>query len=524
MCLTFVAGFYASVLMAILAALITSGIVFLYVGWAHCRNQYLAAAVGLLSGWTMYFGFYYFRMIDQAAPGVAVGLADLPDYIVFSMRTSVIRAFGDRAKAGQPQRPFVLGNWIAFAVEFGFATILPTAAGWRRAGYAYSRELETWMRRETAMLPPLCGPAVRELLLDGDLDHFVDTYIVRGPDGLVEATKGPTVKTAQTACKLIVEYAAPDDNAVLSHAVYVSVDDRPRPKPWYLHKNARRVMLRQLKLETQEVLTISPLFPKLGGMLASGYEELRDLPLASPPALAGTWDVAEITPVPEPYRNRVRSRWYTLVVNLIGALPVVFMFGGMGLAVAGLALVNSVHVALTVVLLGVGAVCLAWGMYTGLFCLAVYENRWIERRLRRQIANRPDALASPDDPEVIYVSLIPREHFLKVKLVMSTDLLLLAIDEVEGAVLLEGDTDRYRIPSGAIADVQPECFFHPTDRQHRNQLWMARLAIQTAGGIRELLLSTNSTSFRPHTNATRRARVEDLCERINALTEPLIEA
>src|SRR5262249_19178306 len=145
------------------------------------------------------------------------------------------------------------------------------------------------------------------------------------------------------------------------------------------------------------------------------------------------------------------------------------------------------------------------------------ENRWIERRLCHEIAGRPDALVSPRDPEAIYVSLIPRESFAKVRLTMSSDLLLLGIDQAKGQLLLEGDSDRYQIPADSIEDCAPQCFFHPADAHRQNELWMARLMIQTRQGTRELLLSRNHTNFRPRKNPGRRQAAEELCQRILAL-------
>ena len=126
-------------------------------------------------------------------------------------------------------------------------------------------------------------------------------------------------------------------------------------------------------------------------------------------------------------------------------------------------------------------------------------------------------MVSARDPEAVYVSLIPRESFAKVKLTMSSDLLLLRSDPLKGELLLEGDSDRYQIPADSIGDCEPQCFFHPADVHRQSELWMARLTIQTQQGKRELLLSRNHTNFRPRRSLGRRQAAEELCQRILAL-------
>ena len=61
---------------------------------------------------------------------------------------------------------------------------------------------------------------------------------------------------------------------------------------------------------------------------------------------------------------------------------------------------------------------------------------------------RADAWVDPADTEAMYVSIIPREHFSQIKLTMASDLLLLKVDKKGRRLLMEGDSDRYRIPPG----------------------------------------------------------------------------
>src|SRR5262249_29252449 len=145
------------------------------------------------------------------------------------------------------------------------------------------------------------------------------------------------------------------------------------------------------------------------------------------------------------------------------------------------------------------------------------ENRWIERRLRQEIGERSDIRVDPADPDGMYVSIIPRESFTRVKMTMASDLLLLKLDAHKRQILMEGDSERYRIPAGAISVCEPQRFFHPLDKQQSNQLWMVRLMVRVERGMQELLISLGNTSFRPMTNDRRRVRAEEMCQAIKDL-------
>jgi hypothetical protein len=280
-------------------------------------------------------------------------------------------------------------------------------------------------------------------------------------------------------------------------------------------------LVRQVELRPAEIFVLRPFFPGLARLLEAHHAELRELPAvvlpAEPASLETPQELAAIIPVPEPHHQNIRNPSYTVKLNLLGLIPVVFMLGGIGLLVLGGFLVSWDQVALSLLSFVLGGTSLAWGIYTGGYCMGLFENRWVERQLRREIDSRPDALVKADDPEAFYVSLIPRENWSRIKWTMASDLLLMRIDGRRREVLLEGDCDRYRIPSGAIAVCEPQCFFHPIDKDHKNELWMVRLMIHAQDGVRELLLSVAQKGWGPRTNATRLKNARDACEKINTL-------
>jgi hypothetical protein len=507
--LLFMHGWYLVFLVPLVGGAVLGGVLYLLVGLAHCRIPWLAAALGLVTGLVAFLGYYHLCLVDLIGPAHIARVDLLPRYITARMRTDVAEDVGRPRVGNQPRKPVAALNWSTFVFELLIVAGVPAAVAWQRARRAYCPELRQWMRREVALFPQGTGEAIREALQSGQLEAFV----ARQPRG----------GDAQTGCRLVVEHAHPADGFVLSHPVYVSVEDAPVHRPWYWPRRARRTSVRQVALSGPEVLTLLPLFPGLANLLKIQHAELADLPLAAPVApadLGPTDDVAVVTPVPEPYRQRVRGPGYALQLNLRGLIPLAYMAGGVGWPVLGGYLASNDQVALGVASLALGAAGLAWGIYVGLYCMGVYDNRWGERRLRAEVAQRPDPLVDPAGPDAAYVSLIPREHWTKVKWTMASDLLLMRIDPRRREVLLEGDCDRYRIPAGAVAGCAPECFYHPLDAHHRNEMWMVRLLVQLDTGPRELLLSVVHTDFRPRTNSGRRRIAEQVCEQILALRAP----
>src|SRR5262249_34450801 len=228
--------------------------------------------------------------------------------------------------------------------------------------------------------------------------------------------------------------------SVFDYPVYASVEDF---KPSVYGRRVRRTMLRQVELQPSEVLELRPLFPHLAQLLEMQHAQLRDLPrniLTVPEVEAATSDIAEVVPVGEPYRKRVRRPGYAVAVNLRGAIPLVYFLLGGGVAAAGVWLVyRDLAFLLGSLMVVAGVIGFSWGCYTAMLCLGVYENRWINRRLRQEIRQRSETWVDATDPAAMYVSIIPRESFSEVKLTLASDVLLMRLAKLKRAIFMEGD-------------------------------------------------------------------------------------
>ncbi len=499
-------GWYLLFLVPMAGAACLAGALYWLVDGAHCRNHWLAGLLGMTTGLAAFLGYFHLCLVQELPPGHALRIDLLPDYIAFRMKTDVARDVGRPDRGNQPEKPTAGLNWYTFVFELAVMVGFPAVAAWRRSRRAYCPELRCWLERETALFPAHSGPSIQTALETETLEDFLAGH--------------PPGGDAQTACRFILEYVQPPTGSPLLYPVYASIEDLPFPRPWYWPSRTRRTSLRQVALTLREAVALRPVFPQLTKLLAAQHAELRDLPVAAATPSASpavTSEAAVITPVPVAFREQVSGAGFALKVNLLDLIPVAFILGGLGLLFLGGYLVSRDAILASVIPFVAGAAGLVWGVYTGGFCLCVYSNRRLERQLRAAVARRPDWLVDPRDAGAVYVSLIPREKFAKVSLTMSSDLLLMGIDQPRREILLEGDRDRYRIPAGAVASCEPECFFHAVDAQHRNELWMVRLLIRVEAGLRELLLAVGPNDWRPRTNARRRQFAEAACQRIRAL-------
>jgi hypothetical protein len=490
----FMHGFYFIFLSPILAAVGLSAAMRPPLVWAKCRSGWLAFVVAAVAGTILYLSYYQFCLAAML-PRQGWRFDLLPRYIRLRIQTDVARKAGQAA----PVRPSPILNTIKFCFDLAIIAGIAGVVARKRARYAFCDELDDWMTREQTLLPRNAGFKLRDALESGRLAEFVASW--------------PQGTSPQQSAQLIVEYAG--TGSPLEYPIYASIED------FTGQSRFRQTVVRQIELEPKELLDLCPLLPGLARVLEALHPEIGSIPR---PALAtrtpnmSAGEVSEISPVPEPFRQRVRSRGYALSVNIRGVMPLVYILGGLGIMVAA-AQLRGQGPLLAILAVGVGAVSFLWGIYTALYCTGVGANRWVERRLRRELSERSDAWVDASDPDSVYVSIIPREHFSKVKLTMASDLLLLKLDKQKKQIVMEGDSNRYRIPAGAILLCEPQCFFAPGDTHQRIQIWMLRLIVNTGLEQKEILFNVDHTTWRPVTNRRRQKQAEGMCARIRELSQ-----
>src|SRR5438105_2880813 len=84
-------GIYLVLVAPLLAALPVGGVLSTTVTLGHCRNRYVAAALGVLAGGLLYLGYYHFDLVRIIGMGHVQRVDFLPRYIWFRLQNDQIR-------------------------------------------------------------------------------------------------------------------------------------------------------------------------------------------------------------------------------------------------------------------------------------------------------------------------------------------------------------------------------------------------------------------------------------------------
>jgi hypothetical protein len=144
-----------------------------------------------------------------------------------------------------------------------------------------------------------------------------------------------------------------------------------------------------------------------------------------------------------------------------------------------------------------------------------FPTRLQQRLLAAAVRQRPGALVDPDDPDAVYVGVVPRENWGRVMLETSTDIGLLKIDPGRRELLFEGDGHRWRIPADSIESCELEEYFIGVPDPNENNVFpMAVLRVNREGGVWEAPLSPMRTTLRRPTAEEKRRRCRQLRRRV----------
>jgi hypothetical protein len=246
--------------------------------------------------------------------------------------------------------------------------------------------------------------------------------------------------------------------------------------------------------------------------MAKILEESISFPLSA--ARRTPTRVAQITGVPAPEAGRVLSPLNVWIAAGLTLLPIVIgifsVLGGLGI---GISVCNKVPVT-AAVLIGMGLV----GGVLSVVTLVAYQQflagRYLQWVARRAFARRTDSVVHPNDPEAVFVDVIPRSHWGEVMLEPATDIGFFAIDHGRHELLFEGDLKRYRIPFESIESCQIEEYSLGYEQWKADVHFITVLTVETDNGPREIPLAGRHLEFCSRRATERRVQANTFCSRI----------
>jgi hypothetical protein len=224
--------------------------------------------------------------------------------------------------------------------------------------------------------------------------------------------------------------------------------------------------------------------------------------------------LAEITTVPKGEARRVLSPANLRIATALTLLPIpVGLLGGIGLIATGIAYANA-NQAIT-------AVCVVAGVLDGVLsvvCLLHFQKlaagRYLKKVAERAFAQRTDPLVRCDDPQALFLEIIPRHVWQTFSLEPQSDIGYWKIDPSRREFLFEGDVKRYRIPFDSVTRCEVEEIRLPSDQWGTDLHFAVVLDVETSEGSRELPLFTRHLELASRRMLQRNRQADLLCAQL----------
>ncbi len=499
----FKAGHSYIIIMPAIAALAVGGCVKLAVGKGLCRNRAVAAVAGIGAGIFLYLGYYYCGMVYHLGAQTAGRLDLLPSYIRIRMHVDVLRDAHDSRHDDEanPKRGNVYLNWGVFGFESLMVLSITTGAGLSRARKPFCEACGKWMLREVTHFDPAQATRITEALRTGSAQSLA-TLAAEPAFATV-----PSIMLAAEFCPSLKEGVG------RGCPVYVSLKNITKTgggggvlDPF--DGSPGKVLLRSLWLSPDETSALARRFPVFG---SSGGSTAPAGTTAERAMETGRIDYSaahapEIRPVGTEFAGKVLTKRNALIGTLLSLAALVLLFAGLGLAAWGGMTAfpddkSRQPVSPETKTIGIAALSVGLALFasTAVFFLvnpSYFGNRWFLKVVKHEFARRTGSLVDANDPEALFVEVVPKLTWGKMMLDNASDVGFLRVDKARREVLFEGDKERWRIPGAAVTSSEVEYFVqgqgtHAATKiyytvlrvQHPTQFWEAPIRERTGLGL-----------------------------------------
>lgn len=528
--LAFGLGFYLVFIAPIIAALMGAGLWNLILMWSHCRNYRLATTISVLLGLLLYLGYYHVGLMDAFGVQNVHRIDLLPQYILFRMETDVVRDAHDLrpAPAQGPDTVQQIFNWVFFAGELACVIGMFVGVGAQRASKAYCETCRKWMKSETAGLMLGSGASMWRELGQGNFAAAVQQL-------------SNTAPANPMGCNLVVEHCTACHGQSDLSKTYLTLTDVPSPtlgdlsaalKPHPKPKTGVRKIVTQVALLPQEVVALATTFPALQKnietrpeLFAAAQQEVQKIEQAVA-VQAQEWphQYAQIEVLKGPTAKVILTTKNAVIQTVVG---IVTIFGGIVLAFVPAGLLFGLMAKPPDWLAAMALVwlfaCMILSLGWIMFYPTYFTTRFMKRQSRKAFAARADSAVDWQDPELIFVDIIPRTNWGKQMLENATDIGFLELNKERQELIFEGDRERYWIPADSILDIKHEFFADPVQHEMQSSPSLNHLIVvraMTETGPWETWFYRRHHTAKPRTAKRRLQDALELESRIRALVQP----
>ena len=155
------------------------------------------------------------------------------------------------------------------------------------------------------------------------------------------------------------------------------------------------------------------------------------------------------------------------------------------------------------------------------FLIGYYPANCYLRWLRERIDRRTDAIVTSDDPNALFVQIIPREKWEVSMGENATDVGLLVLDRKKQELRYEGDLERWTVPIECVRSFRLHSFTPPGSPSLMQKFTVVDLIVEDKDGTTwETPLACHPIQFEFWTPGKRRVRAQILRELIAHLIDP----
>jgi hypothetical protein len=450
-------GHYYIIIVPLLCGLAVAGMMRLAVVKGHCRSRIVAMVSGFLSGLVLYLGSYYVGMLYQLGPETAAQPNALYWYIRLRLATDVTRDAHTPRDSDRERSPSAGLNWFRFGIESIGVVAIVTASAYRRSRKPYCEQCHKWLVREITTFEPGKEAAILESL---------QTVSPRALAALCATPAYPTIPNAMLA----VEYCPSlKDGMTRDCPTYLSLKSiTANPKGATLdtfEQSKGKLLARAVQVDASELPALAlrfPVFETYTGRAAVASLRPKEEPDDTREEVPG--EFAEVTPLGSDHAGKVLTKKMILIGNALGVCVLVAFIGGLGLLAWGASILDRVDKGMSdakpagIALCVIGGASVLSALIGMLFDSSFGGNRILRKAFKAELARRSGVLVDANDPDAIFVEIVPKLTWGKMMLENASDVGLLVVDKARREIRFEGDKERWRVPANAITGCEVEKF------------------------------------------------------------------
>ena len=441
-------GWFHTPLATLAATAPMTVVAYLAVLVSHCRNRRVAACYAAVAGGVVYLGYFYVGFLNEADGQAKCGLDRFARFVTERVSGQPVwleelPEEEDAAEGVAVLRP-MSARWLFFALDGLILAGLPALVAALKAGQPYCETCHGWLSTRKLYGDTDKGFRVAAVIESGTLDNLPKVHLVQ---------QAHQVKSDLDYAVFRLEFCAPDNVGRACGCTYFTVTNVRWAIPFTL--------LRRLRIQPTELVALAEKM--------TGFRSVANLVGRRP---ANQWSLgipqadkaptALVEEVPSLWAPRVLTIWTGAVKLVLANISAIGLIAGIVMLVVGWrrgvwkVALHAWQSPGVILWLGGGALLLLAGITLACLNEEILSHRFNRWMARRRIRCHLDKVVDPNDPDALYVHLVPRAHWEQLAPDRPSEVGFLRVDVHRGELRFEGSKWRYRIPGEVITSCAVE--------------------------------------------------------------------